>query len=565
MIDFKNEVIKILKEHTDIEHDIIETGVEIPPDKEMGDFAFPTFRLAKVMRKAPNMIAEEIAGKLDAGEYFEKIENKGAYVNFYINKPKLVEIMLKEVLEKKETYGNSDIGKGKNVLIEFSSPNIAKPFHIGHLRSTVIGNALHKIYTALGYNTTSLNHLGDYGTQFGMLIAAFKMWGNKEEVEKDPINQFLDLYVRFNKLQDEDPSQRDSAREWFKKLEDGDEEAVELWQWMRDLSLKEFNKVYDILDIKFDSYNGEAFYSDKMPAVLEELREKKVVKMDDGAEIVDLEPYGLTPAIVIKSNGASTYITRDLAAAIYRKKTYDFDKSIYVVGQEQKLHFRQWMKILELSGHEWAKDCVHIDFGLISTEDMALSTRKGNVLFLEDVFNKAIEKTREIIEVRNPGLENKEEVAKQVGIGAVIFQELFNQRIKDYVFSWDRTLSFEGETGPYVQYTYARISSLIDKGEFDENDSYDASLLNTEEEFELLKSIYDFPQIIIDASEKYEPFFISRQLIEVARNFNKYYNRYPIIVEDEELKKARLALCKATKYTLKNGLSILGIGQPERM
>ena len=565
MIDLREEIVKILKKEIDLPEEEIREGVEVPKDEQMGDYSFPVFKLAKVFKKAPNLIAEEIAGKLEKGKFFEKIEPVAAYINFFVDQKSLTSEVLKEIYDKKELYGHSDLGKGKTVIVEFSSTNIAKPFHIGHLRSTVIGNSLYHIYKALGYDTIAINHLGDYGTQFGMLIAAFKMWGNKEEIEKDPINNFLDLYVRFNKLQEEDPSKRDLARDWFKKLEDGDEEAVELWQWMKDLSLKEFNKVYDLLGITFDSYNGEAFYSDKIPAIVEELKEKKLLKLDDGAQIVDLEEFGMTPSIVIKSNGTSTYLTRDLAAAKYRKDTYKFYKNIYVVGQEQKLHFRQWKKILELMGYDWANDCIHVDFGLISTEDMALSTRKGNVLFLEDVLNKAIEKTKEIIEQRNPNLENKDEVAKDVGIGAVIFQDLFNQRIKDYVFSWDRTLSFEGETGPYVQYTYARISSLLDKGKFNVDDNYNPDLLNSSEERALVKSLYDFPETIIDASEKYEPFFISRQLIEIARNFNKYYNQSPILVEDEELKKAKLALCYSVKNVIKCGLELLGINSPERM
>lgn len=563
-MNYKDEVIKILKAQVDLDEETLQSSVEVPPTPDMGDYAFPTFRLAKTLRKAPPMIAAELAEKL-RGDCFEKIEAKGAYVNFFVKKSSFIDAVIKEVYEKGTDYGSSDIGKGKTVVIDFSSPNIAKPFHIGHIRSTVIGNALYHIYQTLGYKVVGVNHLGDYGTQFGMLIAAFKLWGNKEEVEKDPINKFLELYVRFNKLQEEDPSEREVAKDWFKKLEDGDSEATELWQWMRDLSIREFNRVYEMLGIRFDSYNGEAFYSDKMPAVVEELKEKKLLTESDGAEIIDLEPYGLTPMLVIKSNGATTYATRDIAAAKYRKATYDFHKNIYVVAVEQNLHFKQLFTVLGMMGYEWSKDCVHVNFGMIGLEDGALSTREGKVLFLEDVLNKAVEKTGEIIELRNPNLENKEEVARQVGIGAVVFQELFNQRIKDYVFSWDKTLSFEGETGPYTQYTYARISSLLDKGGFRKEDEIDTSLIQSEEEFALLKAIYEFPRTISDAAEKNEPYFITRQVMEIAQVFNKYYNSMPILVEDEALKRARLSLCHITKTVLKKGLSILGVAQPERM
>jgi len=566
MLNFKEEVVNLLRSQIqELNEEEISSLIEVPPSYEMGDYAFPVFRLAKVYRKAPAVIAEELVAKLGNSSYFEKIENKGPYINFFINKGKLMEITLEEIKRKQNKYGSSDMGNGKTVIVEFSSPNIAKPFHIGHIRSTVIGNALYKIFSFLGFNTVAINHLGDYGTQFGMLISAIKKWGNMEEIEKDPINQLLKLYVRYNAEAEEDESLMDEARYWFKELEDGNQEAYKLWEWIREISLKEFHKVYDMLNIKFDSYAGESFYSDKMPAVIEELKEKNLLKESNGAYVVDLEEYGMPPAIIIKSDGSTLYTTRDIAAAFYRKKTYDFYKNIYVVGAQQNLHFKSWFKIIELMGHEWAKDLVHVNFGTVSLEDGTLSTRKGRVVFLEDVLNTAIKNTLDIINERNPNLENKEEVAKQVGIGAVIFQELFNQRIKDYVFSWDRTLSFDGETGPYVQYTHARISSLLDRGQFNLDDEVNYNLLSTDEEINIIRLLYNFPKVIIDAMEKYEPYLITRHIVEIAKAFNKFYNTSPIIVEDLELKKARLMLSYATKIVIKTGLGLLGIEAPERM
>ncbi|HOK62641.1 MAG TPA: arginine--tRNA ligase [Soehngenia sp.] len=566
MIDFKEELISLLKQHIDsLTHEEIEKLIEIPPSYDMGDFAFPVFKLAKEYKKAPNIIAKELENKLADSVKFEKIEAVGPYLNFFINKEKLAFEVLNEIREKKEKYGSTDIGKGRKVIVEFSSPNIAKPFHIGHIRSTVIGNSLSKIYKFLGFDVVTINHLGDYGTQFGMLISAYKRWGDKETIEKDPIRELLKLYVRFNTEAENNPELMDEARQWFKKLEDKDEEALNLWQWIRDISLKEFNKVYDLLNIKFDSYAGESFYSDKMPAVVEEMKEKGLLKESEGALIVDLEPYGMPPALIMKKDGSTLYTTRDIAAAIYRKEHYDFYKNIYVVASQQNLHFKAWIKILELMGYEWANDCIHVPFGMVSLEEGTLSTRKGRVVFLEDVLNTAIEKTKEVIEERNPNLPNKEEVAKQVGIGAVVFQELFNQRIKDYTFSWERTLSFEGETGPYVQYTHARANSLLEKGGYDE--SYDISYedLTKEEETNILRNLYGFPEVIIDSMEKNEPYFITRHILELAKLFNKYYNSTSIIVEDEKLKQTRLSLVYAVKTVIKTGLSLLGIEAPNKM
>ncbi len=566
MIDFKKEISDILSKHIQgLQIDEILEMIEIPPNPQMGDFAFPCFKLAKTFRKAPNLIAQEIAESIQAPNLFEKIESVSGYINFFIDKGIFAQSVIEEVLQKKDQFGASDIGKGKKVIVEFSSPNIAKPFHIGHIRSTVIGNSIHKIYRFLGYKTITINHLGDYGTQFGKLIVAYKNWGNRQEVEEDPIPTLLKLYVKFHEEAEKEPQLEEEAREWFKKLEEGNQEAKELWQWFREVSLKEFDRVYRLLNISFDSYAGESFYSDKMPRVLKMLEEKNLLVESKGADIVDLEPYGMPPALIRKSDGSTLYITRDIAAAIYRKEHYDFDKNIYVVASQQNLHFQQWFKIIELMGYEWAKDCVHVPFGLVSLEEGTMSTRKGRVVFLEDVLKKAVEKTKEIIQEKNAGLENIDEVAKQVGIGAVVFQELSNNRIKDYVFSWDKTLNFEGETGPYVQYTHARACSVLRKATVEITNSIDYRLLSGEDAMNLIRLLHQFPDVVLEASKKYEPSMITRHIVDIAQAFNKFYHDTPIIVEDESLQKSRLALVYAVKQTIANGLGLLGIAAPEKM
>ncbi len=567
MLNFKDKAVElILAEVEGLSEEEINSAIEVPPSYDMGDYALPAFQLARVLKKAPNIIAEELAEKFSGNEYFERIENAGPYLNFFINKERLIEETISEIKEKGDNYGSSDMGKDKTVIVEFSSPNIAKPFHIGHIRTTVIGNALYKIYSFLGYDTIAINHLGDYGTQFGMLISAYKKWGDREVIERDPINELLKLYVDFNAAAEEDESLRDEARYWFRELENKNEEAVELWEWIRKISLEEFNKVYDLLGIEFDSYAGESFYSDKMEPILKELREKDLLVESEGAYMVELEDYDMPPALMMKSDGSTLYTTRDMAAAFYRKEKYDFYKNIYVVGSQQNLHFKSFFKVIELMGHEWSKDCIHVPFGMVSLEDGTLSTRKGRVVFLEDVLNKAVENTTGIIEKRNPELENKDQVAEQVGIGAVVFQELFNQRIKDYVFSWDKTLSFEGETGPYVQYTHARICSLLDRGDFDIESEVDYSLLNSENEINIVRNLYDFPKAIVDAMEKNEPFYITRKILDIAQSYNTFYNSTNINnSEDEKVKRARQLLSYATKEVIKTGLNILGIKAPERM
>ena len=566
MQDFKVAIANCLKEKIEeLTLEEIIALIEVPPNKEMGDYAFPCFKLAKVFRKSPNMIAADLAESIEAKGEISKVIPLGGYVNFFVNKSQLAESVIKDVLTKKENYGHSDLGQDKAVVIDFSSPNIAKPFHIGHIRTTVIGNALYKIYDSQGYNVVRVNHLGDYGTQFGKLIVAFKLWGNKEAVEANPIPELLKLYIQFHEEAEKKPEMEDEARAWFTKLENGDEEAKALWQWFRDESLKEFARVYDLLDIEFDSYAGESFYSDKMDVVIEKIKEKGLLKQSQGTNVVDLEEYNMPPALITKNDGSTLYMTRDLAAAIYRKNTYDFEKCIYVVGSQQSLHFQQLFKVLELMGFEWAKDLIHVPFGMVALEEGTMSTRKGRVVFLEDVLKQAIEKTRETVLSKNPNAKNVDEIAKQVGGGAVVFQELSNSRIKDYTFSWERTLSFEGETGPYVQYTHARCCAVLRKANEEVSTDINYELLSDGDAAEVLKVIGSFNKSIVSAMRRNEPHIVTRFVLDLAQAFNKFYHDNPILVEDEELRKARLALVAATRQTLENGLNILGMHAPERM
>ena len=566
MQDFKVAIANCLKEKIeDLTLEEIVALIEVPPNKEMGDFAFPCFRLAKVFRKAPNMIAADLAESIEAKDEISKVMPLGGYVNFFVNKSQLAQNVIKDVLTKKENYGHSDLGQGKAVVIDFSSPNIAKPFHIGHIRTTVIGNALYKIYDSQGYNVVRVNHLGDYGTQFGKLIVAFKLWGSKEAVEANPIPELLKLYIQFHDEAEKKPEMEDEARAWFTKLENGDEEAKALWQWFRDESLKEFARVYDLLDIEFDSYAGESFYSDKMDTVIEQIKEKGLLQESQGTNVVDLEEYNMPPALITKNDGSTLYMTRDLAAAIYRKNTYNFDKCIYVVGSQQALHFQQLFKVLELMGFEWSKDLIHVPFGMVALEEGTMSTRKGRVVFLEDVLKQAIEKTKETVLSKNPNAKNVDEISKQVGVGAVVFQELSNSRVKDYTFSWERTLSFEGETGPYVQYTHARCCAVLRKANEEVTTDINYDLLSDGDAAEVLKVIGSFNKSILSAMRRNEPHIVTRFVLDLAQAFNKFYHDNPILVEDEELRKARLALVAATRQTLENGLGILGMHAPERM
>ncbi|WP_195940558.1 arginine--tRNA ligase [Romboutsia sp. 1001713B170131_170501_G6] len=566
MQDFKIEIANCLKENIeDLTLEEIVGLIEVPPNKEMGDYAFPCFKLAKVFRKAPNMIAAELAEKIEAKGAISKVLPLGGYVNFFVDKSQLAKNVINDVLTQKEKYGHSDLGKDKTVVIDFSSPNIAKPFHIGHIRTTVIGNSLYKIYDSQGYNTVRINHLGDYGTQFGKLIVAFKLWGSKEAVEANPIPELLKLYIQFHDEAEKHPEMEDEARAWFTKLENGDAEAKELWQWFRDESLKEFARVYDLLDIEFDSYNGESFYSDKMDSVIEIIKEKGLLKESQGTNVVELEEFNMPPALITKNDGSTLYMTRDLAAAVYRKNNYDFDKCIYVVGSQQSLHFQQLFKVLELVGFEWAKDMIHVPFGMVALENGTMSTRKGRVVFLEDVLKQAIEKTKETMLAKNPNALNVDEIAKQVGVGAVVFQELSNSRIKDYTFSWERTLSFDGETGPYVQYTHARCCAVLRKANEEITTDINYELLNDEDSSEVLKVIASFNKSILNALRKNEPHIITRFVLDLAQAFNKFYHDNAILVEDVELRKARLALVAATRQTIENALKLLGMHAPERM
>lgn len=565
MKDFKDIIAKKLEnEDLNLSYDEIYNLIEIPPQDDMGDYSFPCFTLAKVLRKNPAQIASDLAEKLEIEE-FEKITNLNSYLNFFVDRNLYENSVLNEILEKKEDYGKSDEGNGKNIVIDFSSVNIAKPFHIGHIRSTVQGDAIRNIHEFLGYNVIATNYLGDYGTQFGTMIAAYKLLGDEEAINADPINELLKLYVRYNSEASENKEMMDAARAEFKNLEDGDPEATKLWQWFKDISLREFERVYGLLDIKFDDYNGESYNSQFIPESIELLKEKNLLVESDGAQIVDLSPYDLTPAIIIKSNGSSSYITRDIGTAINRKRKYNFEENLYVVATQQNLHYQQLRKILELMGYEWWDDNKHIAFGMVSLKDQTMSTRKGQVVFLEDVLNKAIDKTKSIMENRGADIEDIEKTAKIVGIGAVKFQELYNNRIKDYVFDWDEVLNFDGETGPYVQYTYARAKSVLRKAGVETFDALDFKNINTDEEFALVKTLAEFGNVVAKAREKYEPSLLTRHLTEIAKAFNKFYNASQIMVDDENIKNERLALTYATSIVIKSGLSLLGIKTVEKM
>ncbi|MCW6701954.1 arginine--tRNA ligase [Anaerococcus sp. NML200537] len=565
MKDFKEIIAKKL-EGGDIglSSEEIKNLIEIPPQENMGDYSFPCFQLAKTLRKNPAQIAGELVDSLEIEE-FSEIKNIGPYINFFLNREKFQNEVVNTILDKKEDFGKSDMGKGKTVVIDFSSVNIAKPFHIGHIRSTVIGDALRNIHEFLGYNTIATNYIGDYGTQFGTMIAAYKLWGDDDKLNAHPIQELLNLYVRYNTEASENEEMMNVARKEFKKLEEGDEEATRLWSWFKEISFKEFDRVYKLLDIDFDNYNGESYHSEFIPDVIEELKEKNLLVESDGAQIIDLSQFDLPPSIIIKSNGSSAYVTRDIATAINRKKEYNFDENLYVVATQQNLHFQQLFKILELMGYDFAKDCKHIPFGMVSLKDQTLSTRKGQVVFLEDVLNKAIDKTKEIIKDREDTVDDVEETARVVGIGAVKFQELYNNRIKDYVFDWDEVLNFDGETGPYVQYTYARAKSVLRKAGLSEVGKLDIEKITSDDEFSLAKKLAGFEDVVIKAKEKYEPSLITRHLTDIASSFNKFYNSSKIMVDDEKLKEERLALTYATSIVIKSGLAILGIKTVEKM
>ncbi|MBK4860497.1 arginine--tRNA ligase [Enterococcus faecium] len=540
----------------------VEQLLENPKSAEHGDVAFPAFSLAKVYRKAPQQIAADLAEKIDSAN-FEKIEVVGPYLNFFMNKELISKKVLQTVVKEKEHYGDSNIGNQGTVPIDMSSPNIAKPISMGHLRSTVIGNSIGFIMEKIGYQPIRINHLGDWGTQFGKLIVAYKKWGTEEAVKAEPINELLRLYVQFHEVAETEPELNEEARAWFKRLEEGDEEAIQLWQWFRDESMKEFNKIYDLLEVHFDSLNGEAFYNDKMDEIVKLLEEKHLLNEDKGAEIVDLSAYDLNPALIKKSDGATLYITRDLAAALYRKRTYDFKQSLYVVGNEQSYHFKQLKAVLKEMGFDWSDDMHHIPFGLITQGGKKLSTRKGKIVLLEEVLNEAIQSAKEQISEKNPDLENKDAVAKQVGVGAVIFHDLKNDRLNTFDFNLEEVVRFEGETGPYVQYTHARAVSLLEKAGFVPSETADYAL-NDDTSWEVVKLVQKYPETVLSAGEKYEPSVIAKHAIKLAQAFNKYYAHTKILADDEQ-KEARLALVYAVTVLLKEDLRLLGLHAPDKM
>lgn len=565
-MDYKKHIAEKLAS-CGIDKEEIEAAIVVPPDNKMGDYALPCFKFAKVMRKSPVAIAEELKNTFATDDAISEVEAVNGYLNFRVNRTALVKETLEKIAEQGEAFGSSDMGNGKTICIDYSSVNIAKPFHIGHLSTTVIGGALYRIFKFLGYNTVGINHLGDYGTQFGKLIYAYKHWGSEEAVKEGGVKELTRLYVRYHKESENDPSMDDEARSYFKLIENGDEECVKLFNLFKEITLKEVEKIYDELDIKFDSYAGESFYNDKMQPVIDELAQKGLLVESEGAKIVDLEKYGMPPCIILRSDGASLYATRDLAAACYRKEHYDFDKCLYVVAYQQNLHFKQIFKVLELMGKPWAKDLVHVAYGMVSLLDdngnqVAMSTRNGTVVLLEDVLKKCHEKCLEIIEQKNPDLEDKENVARQVGTGAVIFGALSNSKIKDIAFSYSKILNFDGETGPYVQYTAARIKSVLRKG--GAIGKYEIKNVN-EDEYQLIALLSTFPDVVKAAAERLEPFFVTRYAIDVASAFNKFYFDCKIIGDDVNETNFRLAISSATLTVLSSALTLLGIKVPERM
>ena len=548
----------------------IASYLSVPPTSDMGDFALPCFKFAKILRKPPVQIAEDLKNAYPTDHVICGVSAVNGYLNFSIDRTAFVKTTLDKIAEEGEKYGSDTIGKGKTICIDYSSINIAKPFHIGHLSTTVLGGALYRILSFLGYKTVGINHLGDYGTQFGKLISAYKRWGDKETVQKGGIRALNELYVRFHREAETDSALDDEARAYFKKIEEKDEECLALFHWFKELTLKDVQKIYDLLDIRFDSYAGESFYSDKMQPVVDELKEKGLLKESRGAQVVDLEEYGMPPCIILKSDGTSLYATRDMAAAIYRKKTYDFYKCLYVVAYQQNLHFKQFFKVLELMGKDWAKDLVHVAYGMVSLEEGTMSTRKGNVVFLEDVIRRCIEKAYEIISEKNPSLqgEEKAKIAEQVGVGAVIFGALYNSKIKDIVFSYDKVLNFDGETSVYVQYTCARAKSVLQKAgaAAEKSRGYTLDFALNEAETDLAKALADFPDTVREAAEKYEPSFIARYAVDLSQKFNKFYFDCKILsAEDENKKVFRLDLTAATARVLTNAFALLGISMPDKM
>jgi len=560
---FKEEVVRMLADLVPIEAEQISEDLEFPPSPDMGDYAYPCFKLAKHLRNAPQRIATDLVDKMQDSPLFSSVEAAGPYINFFCNRRALAKYTLDIVAEQGDQYGHQDLGQGETVCIDFSAPNIAKPFGVGHLRSTVIGNSLHRIHSALGYKSVGINHIGDWGTQFGKLIAAYLRWGDKASLEQDPIQYLYRLYVQFHKEAEEDPQLTQEGRNWFKKLEEGDAQATELWKQFRDLSLAEFKRIYKILDVDFDSWQGESFYNDMLDDTVQQVEDSGLLQQSQGAWIVDLEEEGMPPCLLRKQDGATLYATRDLAAAMYRQQTWKFAKMLYVVGVDQSLHFRQLFAVLNKLGHHWADKCQHIPFGLIRFKDGKMSTRQGTLIFLEEVLNKATELAEEIIAEKNPDLANKEKVARQVGIGAVIFGDLSNDRIKDVEFDWDKILDFSGETAPYIQYAHARICSILRKAGGTGN--YDPGKLDTQYEGAVVSALSKFPEAIERAAETCKPSIIARYLIDLAKEFNRFYHQCPVLHAPDDVRRARLALIDAVRQVLANGLYLLGIAAPQEM
>ncbi len=568
MIDFKKIIGEKIAKTIDLDVEEITNYIEVPPNREMGDYAFPCFKLAKTLRKAPPAIANEISEKIEKDENIEKIEVAGGYLNFYINKIALTKSVLEEIASKEEKYGSNESGKGKNIIVEYSSPNIAKPFHIGHLRNTVIGAALYRIYKFLGYNTTGINHLGDYGTQFGKMIEGYKRWGTEYNLEENPIDECMNIYIRINNLCKEDESVLEKCRENFKKIEEGNPEYVAIWNKFKELSLKEFKRIYDLLGVEFDSLNGEAFYSDKMEEVVEKLEDNGVLKDSEGAKIVDLEDKKLGVCIIKKSDGSTIYATRDLAAILYRSRTYDFDKCLYVVAYEQNLHFKQVFEVAKyldipekcLNGLE------HVAYGMVRLTTGKMSTREGTVIKVNELLQEAIDRVEKVIEEKNPDMENKEEEAKKIGIGAIVFNNLCSTIIKDQVFDWDIALNFNGETGPYIQYVYVRTKSVLEKAGYVPNiKDVNFELLQDKESQKVINTLYNFQTILMNVVDKNEPSLLARYLIELSQNYSNFYNENKIIDDNKELQDARVYLSWAVGNVLKTGAGLLGIKMPNKM
>ena len=569
MIDYKKEIAKIIGNIVKIDDKEIIKMVEKPTNNDMGDFSFPCFKLAKELKKSPMIIAQEICEKmkLDA-EVFEDIEIVNGYINFFVNKERIIKEVLEEVSNKKEEYGKSTLGAGQNIIVEYSSPNIAKPFHIGHLRNTVIGSSLYNMYKYLGYNTIGINHLGDYGTQFGKMIEGYKRWGQEYNIDENPIEELTKIYVRINDLCKKDEDVLKACRDNFKKLEDGDPYCTEIWNKFREVSLNEFNRIYELLGVKFDSLNGEAFYSDKMPEVEELLRNSGRLVKSEGAEIIDLEEEKMGVCMIKKSNGSTTYATRDLAAILYRTRTYDFDKCLYVVAYEQNLHFKQIFEVAKLLGidEKYIKGLQHIPYGMVHLKSGKMSTREGNVIKVEDLLKESISRVKQIIKEKNPDMENLEENARKIGIGAVVFNNVATTIIKDQIFDWDTILNFNGETGPYIQYTYVRTNSVLNNSKGVKTiDEIDFSVLIDKESLEVVKKIYEFNNVIENSVDKNEPSLLARYLLELAKNYSTFYNNNKILVEDTKIKDARVFLTYSVGLVLKIGMKLLGIEMPDKM